>query len=159
MLFTRELVQAESFERSAQLRRQDRDLGNRVVVEAAVATFQKRDGADHLPRNQQRRGHRGLRMRRRNPRITDCVQVVDEKRTPLLNRVHGNRCISRTTLQATKRLAVVGIGFSTDEFAVRGSAPEKNTAGLKEPAGQAAKGPEQLTGFGALEGGLGKFEE
>ena len=85
--------------------------------------------------------------------------MIDEKGTTLLNRVHGDRCITGASADATKGLGLVGVGLSSDELTVGGATPKVGSAGMEEGASEGAEGPDQLAGLGALKSGPGKLQE
>ena len=93
------------------------------------------------------------------PRVTRHVEMIDEKGTTLLDRIHGDRRITGPPADAAKGLGLVGVGLCSDELTVRGATPKVGSAGLEEGASKGAKGPDQLAGIGALKSGPGKLQE
>jgi hypothetical protein len=95
------------------------------------------------------------------PRVTRHVEMIDEKGTTLLDRIHGDRRITGAPADAAKGLGLVGVGVGlcSDELTVRGATPKVGSAGLEEGASKGAKGPDQLAGIGALKSGPGKLQE
>jgi hypothetical protein len=95
------------------------------------------------------------------PRVTRPVEMIDEKGTTLLDRIHGDRRITGAPADAAKGLGLVGVGVGlcSDEPTVRGATPKVGAAGLEEGASEGAKGPDELAGIGALKSGPGKLLE
>jgi hypothetical protein len=93
------------------------------------------------------------------PRVTRHVEMIDEKGTTLLDRIHGDRRIPGAPADTAKGLGLVGVGLRSDELTVRGATPKVGSAGLKEGASKGAKGPDQLAGIGALKSGPGKLQK
>ena len=93
------------------------------------------------------------------PRVPGHVEVIDEKSTTLLNRIHGDGCIAGAPTDATKGLGLVGVGLSSDELTVGGATPKISAARMKEGASEGAEGPDELAGIGALKSGPGKLQE
>jgi hypothetical protein len=85
--------------------------------------------------------------------------MIDEKGTTLLDRIHGDRCITRTPADATKGLGPIGVGLSSNELAVGGTTPKVGAAGMEEGASECAEGPYELAGIAALKSGTGKLQE
>jgi hypothetical protein len=83
--------------------------------------------------------------------------MIDEKGTTLLDRIHGDRCITGPPADATKGLGLIGVGFCSDELTVGGATPKVGSAGMEEGASEGAEGPDQLAGIGALKSGPGKL--
>ena len=100
-----------------------------------------------------------MRVKFGQPRVPGHVEVIDEKGTTLLNRIHGDRCITGAPTDATKGLGLDGIGLRSDELTVRGATPKVGSARLKEGASTGAKGPDQVARIGALKRGPGKLQE
>lgn len=93
------------------------------------------------------------------PRVTRHVEMIDEKGTTLLDRIHGNRRITGAPADAAKGLHAVSIGLCSDQLTVDRATPKVGSAGLEEGASKGAKGPDQLAGIGALKSGPGKLQE
>lgn len=93
------------------------------------------------------------------PRVTRHVEMIDEKGTPLLDRIHGDRRIPGAPADAAKGLGPLGVGLRSDELTVRGATPKVGSARLKEGASTGAKGPDQVARIGALKRGPGKLQE
>jgi len=93
------------------------------------------------------------------PRVTRHVEMIDEKGTTLLDRIHGNRRITGAPADAAKGLHAVSIGLGSDELTVGRATPKVRSAGLEEGASKGAKGPDQLARIGALKSGPGKLQE
>jgi hypothetical protein len=93
------------------------------------------------------------------PRVTRHVEMIDEKGTTLLDRIHGNRRITGAPADAAKGLHAVSIGLCSDELTVGRATPKVGSARLEEGASKGAKGPDQLAGIGALKSGPGKLQE
>src|ERR1700686_128267 len=85
--------------------------------------------------------------------------MIDEKGAPPLNCIHGDRCITGASADATKGLGLIGVGLCSDEFTVGGATPKVGSAGVEEGASQGAEGPDELAGIGALKSGPGKLQE
>ena len=85
--------------------------------------------------------------------------MIDEKGTTLLNRIHGDRCITGPPADATKGFGLIGVGLRSDEFTVGGATPKVGAAGTEEGASEGAEGPDELAGIGALKSGPGKLQE
>jgi len=85
--------------------------------------------------------------------------VVDEKRATLLNRIHGDGCITGAPADATKGLRPVSVGFGSHKFTGGRVTPKVSAAGMEEGASQGAEGPDELAGIAALKGGPGKLQE
>ena len=93
------------------------------------------------------------------PRVTRHVEMIDEKGTTLLDRIHGDRRITGAPADAAKGFHAVSIGLGSDELTICGATPKVGSAGLEEGASKGAKGPDQLAGIGALKSGPGKLQE
>lgn len=93
------------------------------------------------------------------PWITRRIEMIDEKSTPFLHRIHGNGSISRAARGSAKGVGMVGIGFGTDEFAISGAAPEICAAGMEESASEGAEGLDELAGIAALKRGARKLQQ
>ena len=93
------------------------------------------------------------------PRVTRHVEMIDEKGTTLLDRIHGDRRITGAPADATKGLGLVGVGLGSDELTVSGAAPKVGAGGMEEGASEGAEGPDEVAGIGALKGGTGKLQE
>jgi len=93
------------------------------------------------------------------PRVPGHVEVIDEKGTTLLNRIHGDGGITGAPADATKGLDLVGVGLGSDELTVGGATPKVGAAGTEESASEGAEGPDELAGIGALKSGPGKLQE
>ena len=98
-------------------------------------------------------------MARGQPGIADNVEVIDEKGAASLHRFKGNRCIPGAPANATKGVGIIGIGFSSDQFAVGGSAPIIGTAGTEEGARNHAKRTNQVAGIAGLKSGTREFQK
>ena len=85
--------------------------------------------------------------------------MIDEKGTTLLNRIHGDGCITGAPADATKGFGLVGVGLSSDELTVGGTTPKVGAAGMEKGASESAEGSDELAGIGALKGGPGKLQE
>jgi hypothetical protein len=85
--------------------------------------------------------------------------MIDEKGATPLNRIHGDRCITGASADATKGLGLVGVGLGSDELAVGGATPNVGSAGMEEGASKGAERPDELAGIGALKSGPGKLQE
>ena len=93
------------------------------------------------------------------PWVPGHVEVIDEKGTTLLNRIHGDGCIAGAPADATKGLGLVGVGLSSDELTVGGATPKVGAAGMEKGASESAEGSDELAGIGALKSGPGKLQE
>lgn len=85
--------------------------------------------------------------------------MIDEKRTMLLHRIHGNRGVARTASEAAKRLGVDGVGLGSDELAVGGQTPKVGATGMKIGARKGAKRTDERAGGGVLKGGVGELQK
>src|SRR5208337_1530430 len=85
--------------------------------------------------------------------------MIDEKGATLLNRVHGDGCITGAPADTTKGLGLIGIRFGSNELTVGRTTPKVGAAGLEEGSGEGAEGPEELAGIAALKSRPGKFQE
>jgi hypothetical protein len=85
--------------------------------------------------------------------------MIDEKGTTLLNRIHGDGCITGAPADATKGLGLVGVGLGSDELTVGGATPKVGAAGMKEGASEGAERLDELAGIGALKSGPRKLQE
>ncbi len=160
VLFAGKLVQAKGFERRAQLSRHDRDFGDGVFVKAGIRrTLHECDSTHHIARNQQRRGHDGMRVCFRQPWIMSSIEAVGEERATLANRFHRDGWIADTLAHATKRFRLFAIGFGSNQFTVRGATPIIGAAGTEEDASQCAERQNELAGLAALESGAGKPQQ
>jgi hypothetical protein len=93
------------------------------------------------------------------PRISGHVEVIDEKCMTLLNRIHGDRCISGAPADAAKGLGLIGVGLGSDELTVGGATPKVGAAGMEKGASESAEGSDELAGICALKSGPGKLQE
>ena len=93
------------------------------------------------------------------PRVPGHIEVIDEKGTTLLNRIHGDGCIAGAPADATKGLGLIGVCLCSDELTVGGATPKVGAAGTEESASEGAEGPDELAGIGALKSGPGKLQE
>jgi len=93
------------------------------------------------------------------PGVPGHVEMIDKKGTTLLNRIHGDGCITGAPADATKGLGLVGVGLCSDEFTVGGATPKVGAAGMEESASKGAEGLDELAGVGALKSGSGKLQE
>ena len=94
-----------------------------------------------------------MRVKFGQPRVPGHVEVIDEKGTTLLNRIHGDRCITGAPADTTKGLGLDGIGLRPDELTVGGATPKVGAAGVEEGASESAEGPDELAWIGALKSG------
>ena len=85
--------------------------------------------------------------------------MIDEEGAALLNRIHGDGCVTGAPADAAKGLHAVSIGLGSDKLTVGRATPKVGSAGLEEGASQGAKGSDQLAGIGALKSGPGKLQE
>ena len=140
VLLASQLVQAKGFECRAQLDRQDRDFGYGVLVKARIGrALHERDGAHHIARNQQRRGHGGMRLTFSQPGITSGVEVVEEEGATLVNRFDRDGWVPGALAHATKGLSMFAVGFGSNQFTVGGVTPKIGTAGMEEGASTGRK--------------------
>ena len=93
------------------------------------------------------------------PRVPGHVEVIDEKGTTVLNRIHGDGSITGAPADAAKGLHAFSIGLCSDELTVGRATPKVGSARLEEGSSKGAKGPDQLAGIGALKSGPGKLQE
>ena len=100
-----------------------------------------------------------MRLAFGQPAVTGGVDVVEEEGATPLNRLKGDRRLTGTQANATKRLGLVGIGFGPDELTAGGATPKVSAAGMEESAREGAEGADELAGIAALESGPGKLQE
>jgi hypothetical protein len=79
----------------------------------------------------------------------------------LLNRIHGNGRVARFSAEPPKGVAIIaiGVGFGSDEFAIRVTTPKVCPTGMEKGAGERAKGSDELAGVAALKSGSGKLQK
>jgi len=85
--------------------------------------------------------------------------VIDEKGPTLLNRIHGDGCVTGTPADATEGLGLVGVSFGSDKFTIGRVTPKVSAAGTEEGASQGAERPDELAGIAALKSSPGKLQE
>jgi len=85
--------------------------------------------------------------------------VIHEEGAALLNRIHGDGCVTGAPADAAKGFDIVGVGFGSDELTVGGTTPKVSTAGMKEGASEFTERPDELAGIGALKSGPGELQK
>ena len=93
------------------------------------------------------------------PGVTGDVNVVEEERATLVNRLQGDGWITGREADTAKALGLVAVGFGSNEFAVGGATPKVGAAGLEKGASKDAEGSDELAGIAALKCGPGKLQK
>jgi len=100
-----------------------------------------------------------VRAASRQPWVSRSIEVINEKGAALFGRIQGDRDIPCAPANAAKRFGVLGVGFSSDHFAIAGTGPIVGAAGAKKSTAEHTKGLDQLAGIAALKGSPGKFQK
>ena len=85
--------------------------------------------------------------------------MIDEEGAALLNRIHGDRCVTGAPADATKGLDVVGVGFGSDKLTVGRTTPKISAAGMEKAASERTERPDELARIAALKSGPRKLQK
>jgi|ERR1700683_3527408 len=97
------------------------------------------------------------------PRVTTCVNVLNQNRNAALHDLDGNRwfCsgIAGAQPHTTKRLRLIAIRFGSDQVSIRASTPKVGSAGVEKGTRQYAERLDQTARIVALKSSPRKIEE